>query len=481
MRKSKPNILSEGILKPPPSAVPVEKAVLGAALNERDAIDTISELLTEDSFYTAQHQLIFKAMLALHRANKLIDILTVNEELIRQGTAHEAGSPSYLMQISGAVSSTTHLGDHVKIVYERHLARQLIVLGHSITAMAYEPDRDVFELLDAVGRDFHGLSIGHQKSTYHGIERTSFDAMDEIEKLRHRSHEITGVPTGYRILDRITFGWQPGELIVIAARPSVGKSALAINLARNAAANPHKPTPVGFFSLEMGRSDITKRILSSESRVPLEKIRRAKLDDHEMKQLYEFANIIGKYKIFIDDTTFLNIYELRAKARRMVEKHKVGLIIVDYLQLMAGTEEGRGSQREQNVSAISRGLKGMAKELNVPVIALSQLSREVEKRKPPVPMLSDLRESGAIEQDADIVMFLSRADYQQEADQVDPSLTDKAEIKFAKYRNGDLETIPFYAVGKITTWMEDEQYQRYKNAQTLGPGLWTAVKEVETF
>lgn len=461
-----------------PSAISVEKAVLGTILSEQDTVSVAAELLTPDSFYTTQHQKIYAAIETLYKSNRQIDILTVNEELVRKGVSEEVHCPYYLTVLT-ANTSVTSLSSYVKIVYEKHLQRKIINLGAKISVSGYATDKDVFETLDELGREFHNLSTGHQKSKYQSIEKITFDTVDEIEQQRHRSYDITGVPTGFKILDRITCGWQPGDLIILAARPSVGKSAFAINLSRNAAASSIKPTPVGLFSLEMSARSIIKRMISSESKVPLEKINHARFNDSEMKGLYPYSSMISKLKIFIDDTTFINIYELRAKARRMVEKDGVGLIIVDYLQLMGGTDEGRKSIREQEISAISRGLKGLAKELHIPIIALSQLSREIEKRNPPRPVLSDLRESGAIEQDADMVIFLSRTDYQKEEEEVDPALQDRAEIKFAKNRNGPLVTIPFYAVGNIVTWMDEDQYRKHQMGGNFIPVPTPYAKEKE--
>lgn len=460
-----------------PSAEKVEKAILGAILIEPRFIDEVTELITGEAFYSARHQRIYSAILTLHYDNKQVDIITVHEQLLKMNSAEIVNSPSYLVELTGSVISASHLASHIKIVYEKYLQRKIITLGIKTANEGYSHDADVFNMLDEMGRQFHELSTGHQKSKYQSLEKATFDALQEIEEQRHRSHDVTGVPTGYKILDRITCGWQPGELIIIAARPSVGKSAFAINLAKNAASSSFKKTSVGFFSLEMSTLRITKRIQSSESKIPLEKILRARMDDDDMKKLYHHSSNISKLKIFIDDTSAINIYELRAKARRMVEKDGVGLIIVDYLQLMTGTDDSRRTVREQEISAISRGLKGLAKELKIPIIALSQLSREIEKRNPPTPVLSDLRESGAIEQDADIVMFLSRDDYQKEDGEVDPSLQDKSAIKFAKFRDGALVTIPFYTVGSIVTWMDEEQYNLYQ----LGPGAWKPAKEVELF
>jgi replicative DNA helicase len=304
--------------------------------------------------------------------------------------------------------------------------------------------------------------------------------IQRIEDLRTRQDEITGVPTGFPTIDRVTYGWQPSDLIVLAARPSVGKTAFALNLARNAALHPTKPTPVGFFSLEMSASQLVQRILSAESGILLEKIARGKLEQHEMEELYKKGiNRLSSAPIHIDDTAALNIFELRAKCRRLKNKHNIGLIIIDYLQLMSGAGENRNANREQEISRISRDLKGLAKELQVPIIALSQLSREVEKRKEgsKIPQLSDLRESGAIEQDADMVVFLYRPEYHDiHANENGESTKGETQVRIAKHRNGQLETITLKALLHIQKFieMDDDDF-----GNSLPPGNFRPVKDLD--
>jgi replicative DNA helicase len=300
--------------------------------------------------------------------------------------------------------------------------------------------------------------------------------------LRTRQDEISGVPTGFNLLDRLTYGWQPTDLIILAARPSVGKTAFALNLARNAALHPTKPTAVGFFSLEMSAGQLVQRILSAESEIWLEKIARGRLEEHEMKQLYKKGiERLASAPIHIDDTAALNIFELRAKCRRLKNKHNVGLIIIDYLQLMSGTSDNRNSNREQEISRISRDLKGLAKELNIPIIALSQLSREVEKRGAKegqkIPQLSDLRESGAIEQDADMVMFLYRPEYYDiTANEMGESNKGETHVRIAKHRNGQLDTIKLKALLHIQKFIEEDGTG--PDSQ-LPAGNWKPVSDVD--
>ncbi len=308
------------------------------------------------------------------------------------------------------------------------------------------------------------ITNNHLRKNFETIDTVLVKTIQRIEDLRHKNEDITGVPSGYSSLDRVTYGWQNSDLIILAARPSVGKTAFALNLARNAVLHPTKQTPVAFFSLEMSAGQLVQRILSAESEIWLEKISRGKLEEHEMKQLYaKGIQRLAQAPLFIDDTPALNIFELRAKCRRLKARDNIGLIIIDYLQLMSGTGENRNGNREQEISNISRNLKSLSKELNVPIIALSQLSREVEKRGAKdgskVPQLSDLRESGAIEQDADMVMFLYRPDYyDMTTNETGENIKGLTEVKIAKHRNGSLETVKLKAllhIQKFTNWDED--------------------------
>src|SRR6185369_14233914 len=325
---------------------------------------------------------------------------------------------------------------------------------------AYEDSTDVFDLLDEAESKLFEITNNHLRKNFDTIDSVLVKTIQRIEDLRHKNEDVTGVPSGYASLDRVTYGWQSTDLIILAARPSVGKTAFALNLARNAALNPTKPTGVAFFSLEMSAGQLVQRILSAESEIWLEKIARGKLEEHEMKQLYARGiQRLAKAPIFIDDTPALNIFELRAKCRRLKNKHNIGLVLIDYLQLMSGTSDNRNSNREQEISNISRNLKALAKELNIPIVALSQLSREVEKRKEgaKIPQLSDLRESGAIEQDADMVMFLYRPEYYDiTANEMGESNKGETYVKIAKHRNGSLDTIKLKALLHIQKFVEDE-------------------------
>src|SRR5215208_1221688 len=396
--------------KVPPQAKDLEEAVLGAIMLEKGAFDAVIEILKPECFYVDSHQRIFKAMQGLANKSQPIDILTVVEELRSREELDLVGGPYYVTKLTNAVVSSANIEAHSRIILQKFIQRELIRISGEIISDAYEDSTDVFDLLDQAESKIYEVTSTHLRNNYETIDSVLVKTIQRIEDLRHKNEDISGVPSGFASLDRVTYGWQMTDLIILAARPSVGKTAMALNLARNAALHPSKPTPVAVFSLEMSAGQLVQRILSAESEIWLEKIARGKLEEHEMKQLYARGiQRLAKAPIFIDDTPALNIFELRAKCRRLKNKHNIGMIIIDYLQLMSGTGENRNSNREQEISNISRNLKGLAKELSIPIIALSQLSREVEKRGAKdgtkMPQLSDLRESGAIEQDADMVMF----------------------------------------------------------------------------
>ncbi|MGZ8540892.1 MAG: replicative DNA helicase [Chitinophagaceae bacterium] len=402
--------------KVPPQAKDLEEAVLGAIMLEKNAFDTVIEILKPECFYVDAHQRIFNAMQSLANKSQPIDILTVAEELRSREELEMVGGPYYVTKLTNSVVSSANIDAHARIVLQKFIQRELIRISGEIIGDAYEDSTDVFDLLDDAETKLFEITNNHLRKDYNSIDTVLVNTIKRIEDLRQRNEDVTGVPSGFSGLDRVTYGWQNSDLIILAARPAVGKTAFALNLARNAAMHATKPTPVAMFSLEMSAGQLVQRILSAESEIWLEKISRGKMEEHEMKQLYARGiQRLSQAPLFIDDTPALNIFELRAKCRRLKNKHNIGMIIIDYLQLMSGTGEGRNSNREQEISNISRNLKGLAKELNVPIIALSQLSRAVEQRGAKegsrVPQLSDLRESGAIEQDADMVMFLYRPEY----------------------------------------------------------------------
>src|SRR5687767_11362321 len=445
--------------KVPPQAKELEEAVLGAIVLEKGAFDIVIETLKPECFYVDSNQRIFKAMQSLANKSQPIDILTVVEELRMREELDLVGGPYYVTKLTNTVVSSANIEAHARIILQKFIQRELIRISGEIISDAYEESTDVFDLLDDAESKIYKVTSEHLRNSVESIDAVLVKTIQRIEDMRSRNEDITGVPSGFAHLDKITYGWQSTDLIILAARPSVGKTAFALNLARNAALHPTKPTPVAFFSLEMSAGQLVQRILSAESEIWLEKISRGKLEEHEMKQLYARGiQRLAQAPIFVDDTPALNIFELRAKCRRLKNKHNIGLIIVDYLQLMSGTGENRNANREQEISNISRNLKALAKELNIPIIALSQLSREVEKRKEgnKMPQLSDLRESGAIEQDSDMVMFLYRPEYYDiTTNEMGENNRGETHVRIAKHRNGSLETIKLKALLHIQKFVED--------------------------
>ncbi|RTL50540.1 MAG: replicative DNA helicase [Sphingobacteriales bacterium] len=460
--------------KIPPQARELEEAVLGAIMLEKSAFDSLIDTnLKPECFYVEAHQIIFTAMQDMQQRGVPIDILTVVEELKKKEQLEIVGGPYFITKLTNAVVSTAHIDAHARIILQKFIQRELIRISGEIIGDAYEDSTDVFDLLDDSETKMFNITNNYLKKNFEDIGNVLAKTINRIDELRTRKEDISGVPSGFNSLDRITYGWQSTDLIILAARPSVGKTAFALNLARNAALNPIKPVGVGFFSLEMSASQLVQRILSAESEIPIEKISRGKLEDYEYQQLHtKGIKRLEKAPLFIDDTAALNIFEFRAKARRLVNKHNVGLIIIDYLQLMSGTGDRNGN-REQEISTISRNLKALAKELGIPIIALSQLSRAVETRKESkMPQLSDLRESGAIEQDADMVMFIYRPEYYEiGANEMGESTKGETHIRIAKHRNGSLETIKLRALLEIQKFEEvDESGFQGGNWKQLKPG-----------
>ncbi|MFM9908720.1 MAG: replicative DNA helicase [Chitinophagaceae bacterium] len=479
-RKSSSDLSTMVYGKVPPQAKDLEEAVLGAIMLEKSAFDAVVEILKPECFYTDGHQRIYRAMQGLQQKNQPIDILTVVEELKTREELEMVGGPYYVTKLTNAVISAANIEAHSRIILQKFIQRELIRISGEIISDSYEDSTDVFDLLDDAESKLFEITNNHLRKNFDSIDTVLVKTVQRIEDMRHRNEDITGVPTGFASLDRVTYGWQNTDLIILAARPSVGKTAFALNLARNACLHPTKSTPIAFFSLEMSAGQLVQRILSAESEIWLEKIARGKLEEHEMKQLYaKGIQKLAKAPMFIDDTAALNIFELRAKCRRLKNKHNIGMIIIDYLQLMSGSND-RNSNREQEISKISRDLKGLAKELQVPIIALSQLSREVEKRGAKdgnkIPQLSDLRESGAIEQDADMVMFLYRPEYYDiTANEFGESNKGETHVRIAKHRNGTLETVKLRAllhIQKFTEWEGDD------NAG-MGGGNWRPVSTDE--
>ncbi|MBN2519374.1 MAG: replicative DNA helicase [Bacteroidales bacterium] len=421
----------------PPQAMDMEEAVLGAIMLEKDAVISVLDILQPACFYKEAHQKIFRAIIDLSTALQPIDILTVTEELRKRKQLEEAGGPFYITQLTNRVASAANIEFHARIIAQKFIQRELIRVATDIQNRSYDDTIDVDDLLDYSESELFNIAEGNIKKESAKLNTIIKEALAQIEEASKREDSLSGIPSGYTKIDRITSGWQKSDLVIIAARPSMGKTAFVLSMARNMAVE-HKRS-VAVFSLEMSSIQLVNRLIVAESELPSNKIRNGKLEQYEWEQLeYKIKKLIDA-PIFIDDTPAISIFELRAKCRRLKLQHQVECIIIDYLQLMSGNPDNKGN-REQEVSQISRALKGIAKELDVPIIALSQLNRSVEMRSGNKrPQLSDLRESGAIEQDADMVLFIHRPEkYGFFEDEEGHSTLGVAEIIIAKHRNGAL-------------------------------------------
>lgn len=446
--------------KIPPQARELEEAVLGALMLDKEAVSEVVDIVRAESFYVDAHQLIFKAILSLFAKSQPVDILTVTEELRKSGDLESVGGPFYITELTSRIASSANVEFHARIISQKFIQRELIRISTEVIKDSYEDTTDVFELLDKAERNLFEITDKNLKRHSEGISTLIKKAIKEIEAMNERKEGLSGVPSGFSELDRLTSGWQKSDLIIIAARPGMGKTAFTLALARSAAVDFQRP--VAFFSLEMASVQLTNRLISSETGLPSEKLRRGNLEPYEWQQLTTKVSKLSEAPIFIDDTPAINIFELRAKCRRLKVQHDVQLIIVDYLQLMSGTSDNKSGNREQEISNISRSLKSIAKELDVPVIALSQLSRAVETRSGAKrPQLSDLRESGAIEQDADLVVFIYRPEYYNlTSDEDGNSVKGVAEIIIAKHRNGPTNTVKVNFIEKFAKFVERDIYDQ---------------------
>ncbi len=417
----------------PPQAIDIEEAVLGALLLEQNAVADVVDMLPPESFYKESNRKIFKCISALASRHDPIDIFTVAQELKKTDDLDEVGGPAYLSQLSLRIGAAAHIDYHTKVLLQKYIQRELISISYEVQRDSFDDTLSVDDLLDSTQQKIFNLADRNMKRETQVVQDIINEAIEELQSVQNRTDGLSGVPSGYTGIDRVTYGWQPSDLIIIAARPAMGKTAFVLTMARNMTVE-HK-VPIAVFSLEMSAVQLVKRLMVSETGLSSEKIRGGKkLVEHEWVQINDRLNSLSQAPLYIDDTPSLSIYEFRSKARRLVASAGVKMIIIDYLQLMTGPPELKG-MREQEVSSISRSLKAIAKELNIPIIALSQLSRAVETRGGGKrPQLSDLRESGAIEQDADIVMFIHRQDYYGMTD--DPSQVGMTEIIIAKHRNG---------------------------------------------
>ncbi|TDW47416.1 primary replicative DNA helicase [Flavobacterium sp. 270] len=437
--------------KLPPQVLDLEEAVLGAMMIDKKGVDDVIDILQPDAFYKEGHKHIFEAIIQLFTETQPIDLLTVSSQLKKNGKLELAGGDFYLIQLTQKIASSAHIEFHSRIILQKFIQRSLIRISSEIIEASYDETTDVFDLLDQAESKLYEVTQGNIKRSSETAQSLVLQAKKKIEEIS-KKEGLSGVETGFTNLDKLTSGWQPSDLIIIAARPAMGKTAFVLSMARNIAIQFGHA--VALFSLEMASVQLITRLISSETGLSSEKLRTGKLEPHEWTMLSTKVKDLEKAPLFIDDTPSLSIFDLRAKCRRLASQHGIKIIIVDYLQLMtAGGNSKGGGNREQEISTISRNLKALAKELNVPVIALSQLSRAVETRgSSKRPLLSDLRESGAIEQDADIVSFLYRPEYYKidewDDDEASPT-AGQAEIMIAKHRNGGIENVRLKFIGHL--------------------------------
>ena len=436
--------------KVPPHDLEAEQAIIGSMLTDRDAVISAIEILKEEDFYREDNKAIYTAILNLYNRAEPIDIITVKSELESMGKFEQVGGLEYLAELPEKVPTTANAMKYIKIVEEKSTLRRLIKTANEIIELGYSPTEDVEDIMEGAEKKIFNIMQEKNQKGYAPIKDVLVESFTKLEELYNRKQHITGVPSGFTELDYRTAGFHGSELILIAARPAMGKTAFALNIATNAAVKAN--VPVAVFSLEMSKEQLVNRILCSESMVDSNKVRTGKLEEDDWTKLAGAIGPLSEAEIFIDDTPGINITEIRAKCRKLKLEKNIGMVVIDYLQLIQGSNK-RGGSREQEISEISRSLKILAKELDVPVIALSQLSRAAEQRPDHRPMLSDLRESGGIEQDADIVMFLYRDDYYNQ----DSEKKDIAEIIIAKHRGGSTGTVELLWLGSYTKFVNLER------------------------
>lgn len=439
--------------KIPPNDVEAEQAVIGSMLTDRDAVISAIEVLKEEDFYREDNKTIYEAILNLYNRSEPIDIITLKAELTSMGMFDKIGGLEYIVGLPEKVPTTANVEKYISIVKEKSELRRLIKAANEIIEQGYDPTENIDDIMNNAEKKIFNIMQDKDQKSYSPIKDVLIDAFTELEQLYNQKQHITGVPTGFIDLDYKTAGLHNSDLILIAARPAMGKSAFALNIATNAALKAK--VPAALFSLEMSKEQMVNRILCSEAMVDSNKVRTGKIDDDDWIKLADTMGDLSEAPIYIDDTPGISINEIRAKCRKLKLEKNIGLVVIDYLQLVQGSSKRAQGSREQEISEISRSLKILAKEINVPVIALSQLSRAPEQRPDHRPMLSDLRESGAIEQDADIVMFLYRDDYYNE-DSEDKGL---AEVIVAKHRAGSTGTVKLVWLGNYTKFANMERYR----------------------
>ena len=438
----------------PPQNIEAEQAVLGAMLIDKEAIAKATEVLSADDFYREAHRVIFSAMLELYNKNEAVDMVTVTEILKRDNKLEDIGGIAYITSLANVVLTAANVKYHAEIVAEKSVLRQLVRVSTEIAAMGYEANEDVGTLLDTAESRILEISNRKKKNDFTAINDILMDSVQSIESLLQNKGGLTGLPAGFADLDKLTSGLHPSDFIILAARPSMGKTALALNIVQNVALRAHKviggePRSVAFFSLEMSKEQLVNRMLCAEAGIDSQRLRVGEMRDEDWTHLWDACDTMSRAKIYIDDTAGITAMDMRSRARRLKAEHGLDLIVVDYLQLMQGSGKRNNSgDRQQEVSEISRSLKALARELDVPVLALSQLSRSVESRQVKRPMLSDLRESGSLEQDADIVAFLYREDY------YNPETENKhTELIIAKHRNGPVDTVNLFFQKQFTKYV----------------------------
>ena len=438
----------------PPQNIEAEQSVLGAMLIDKEAIAKATEILTADDFYREPHRVIFNVMLELYNKNEAVDMITVTDILRRDNKLDDVGGIAYITSLANVVLTAANIKFHADIVAEKSVLRQLIHVSTDIAAMGYEANDEVNVLLDTAESRILEIANRKKRADFTAISDVLMNSVQNIEKLLNNKGGLTGIPTGFNDLDKLTSGLHPSDFIILAARPSMGKTALALNLVQNVALRAHKrvggePRSVAFFSLEMSKEQLVNRMLCAEANIDSQRLRVGEMNDKDWDSLWVACDIMSKAKIYIDDTAGITVMDMRSRARRLKAEHGLDLIVVDYLQLMQGSgKRNTSGDRQQEVSEISRSLKALARELDVPVLALSQLSRGVEARQVKRPMLSDLRESGSLEQDADIVAFLYREDY------YNPETENKhTELIIAKHRNGPVDTVNLFFHKQFTKFV----------------------------
>lgn len=465
--RSKTEGLSDLVFgRTPPQAPELEEAVLGAMMLEKEAVSIALEILRPESFYIEAHQHICSAIIDLFNKTQPIDLLTVTEKLRAMGSLEAVGGYYYVAELTQRIVSTANVETHARIVSEKHIQRELIRVSTRIIQNAYDDTTDTFDLLDEAEKNLFFITDNLLSKKTELLSELLNRTINELEILKNKGEGLTGVPSGFTSLDRLTGGWQASDLIVIAARPGMGKTAFTLSMARNAAIDAG--VSVAVFSLEMAADQLVKRLISAETEISGDQLRRGNIKDYEWVQITTKVERLSEAPIYIDDSPAINIFDLRAKCRRLKSQYNIQLIVIDYLQLMSGVSTSKNfqSNREQEISKISRSLKAIAKELRIPVIALSQLNRSVETRSGDKrPQLSDLRESGAIEQDADLVLFIYRPEYY---DKVPEDIgNDNAEIIVAKHRNGATGTVNLRFVKEFARFVDKDQNYSQKPGEIL--------------